>query len=71
MLYCMVLFQIEDEYNSKGESELYTGIKICFFGIHSWMDLEKLSLLTEFKGVLTYTNTQTFQFFFKKGDVNN
>lgn len=44
--------------------ELYTGIKISLFGIHSWMDLEKLSQLTEFKGILTYANTQTF-FFFK------
>lgn len=58
----MVLFQIEDEYNSKGEPELYTRIKICLFVIHSWMDLEKLSQLTEFKGILTYANTQTFFF---------
>lgn len=34
---CMVLFQIEDGYNFKGESELYTGIKICFFW-HSQLD---------------------------------
>lgn len=34
---CMVLFQIEDGYNFKGESESYTGIKICFFW-HSQLD---------------------------------
>lgn len=56
----MVLFQIEDEYSSKEESELYAEIIICCFAIHSWMDLEKLLQLTEFKDILTYANIQPF-----------